>query len=1091
MPGVDPSRSPARPAAPTRSPENVAEAAQLRAEADLADAIARGEDLERAVVRSVAALAALPGWHAAWSIAEGAGRLPGGERARLLGRAVLWHRRRQFGRVWPLLCALDDGALAAYVPVEAIDAALADGSADARRRALAIAAPSERMAPDVAVDLAGRLLAFGEREAAAALIAELRRRPTVELDERRRYAWALIERWIDPPSRSIPPGSIPVALLDYQTPDHVLTSGNLGDYIQTLSLVGNLVRFGGVTFTGDDGLGEVATDLQPRVRPDLRRHRPTGSVHLIAVNREFSSADDVPPGTWMVAFGWHMHPLYDLRYDFPYHPNIRPLFLSFHVNRLDMLDEAALAYLRRHGPIGCRDWTTVFLLLSAGVDAFFSGCLTTTVDALFPAREAVYDGQGAVGLIDLPRHAASRDASNVRTFSHQSDAYRFMSAAEGLRAAESALGAYQRGLERAVTGRLHAFLPLTALGIPVEFRTGSPGDVRFAGLTDLHPGDPRLDELRSGIRDLVGAVFERVLGGADEAEVRELWRDLTRDRVAEAWDRFEAPVDDVPTEIDVTAAVAASRAASRRFGPHERVDPETVTDLVVAFDQNLTTPAAVLLESIVTHASGTIRVWILGRGLTEAYQEWLAGAFPAVPMTFLPCDGIDYRVPGKQKRRIPSRITVSTMDRLLLPRLLEDVARVVYLDVDTLVLDDVCLLARTDLGGRPIAARDSNVSEASEWQRAGRPLKTPLATELRRRMGLHHGFGHAALNAGALVMDLERMRRDDFTTRYLGIGERYGLHDQDTMLAYVGPNRAVIEPRWNAMPTLEDVDDPALIHWASFPKPWEERLTYEQDRWRAYAARLHDRAGPAPTAAGSVGASPGSLPNPARLGPTTVPLRPEVERVIHAVRAEHLSYLDVPSLRTLAAMVEAIEADAIEGLVIEAGTALGGSAITLAAAKSAGREMKVYDVFGMIPPPGNRDGEDVHRRYATIAGGTSKGIAGDTYYGYRPDLLFEVTESFTRLGVPIGDRNVELIRGRFEDTIHLDEPVAFAHLDGDWYASTMTCLTRIAPLLSVGGRIVVDDYETWSGCRAAVDEYFAGRPGYRFEHRGRLHIVRS
>ena len=49
--------------------------------------------------------------------------------------------------------------------------------------------------------------------------------------------------------------------------------------------------------------------------------------------------------------------------------------------------------------------------------------------------------------------------------------------------------------------------------------------------------------------------------------------------------------------------------------------------------------------------------------------------------------------------------------------------------------------------------------------------------------------------------------------------------------------------------------------------------------------------------------------------------------------------------------------------------------------------MKVYDVFGMIPPPGEKDGADVHQRYATIAGGASKGIGGETYYGYRDDLL--------------------------------------------------------------------------------------------------------
>ena len=51
--------------------------------------------------------------------------------------------------------------------------------------------------------------------------------------------------------------------------------------------------------------------------------------------------------------------------------------------------------------------------------------------------------------------------------------------------------------------------------------------------------------------------------------------------------------------------------------------------------------------------------------------------------------------------------------------------------------------------------------------------------------------------------------------------------------------------------------------------------------------------------------------------------------------------------------------------------------------------------------------------------------------------------------------------------------------------------TRLAPLLVPGGRLVLDDYHTWSGCRRAVDEYFAGRAGFRMEHRSRLHVVRD
>jgi hypothetical protein len=220
-------------------------------------------------------------------------------------------------------------------------------------------------------------------------------------------------------------------------------------------------------------------------------------------------------------------------------------------------------------------------------------------------------------------------------------------------------------------------------------------------------------------------------------------------------------------------------------------------------------------------------------------------------------------------------------------------------------------------------------------------------------------------------------------------------------------------------------------------------------------------------------------------------LPPVVEDAITRAREEHLTYLKADNLRALAAVVVDLEADNRPGLLIEAGAARGGSAIVIAAAKAAERPMKVYDVFGMIPPPTERDGADVHKRYETIAGGGAKGPGGETYYGYRDDLYDEVTESFSRLGVPLAEHNVELVRGLFEDTIVLDEPVAFAHLDGDWYESTMTCLTRIAPLLVPGGRIVLDDYYKWSGCRTAVDEYFKDRDGFRLERRAKLHVVRE
>ncbi len=1063
-----------------------AEAERHRGLATFAETVGGGGSLEEAMIAATTTLTGIETWHGAWSLAEGVASLPAGETASRLGHAVILHRRGQLRRSWIHASRLDDATLRHWIPVEAVDGALADGSPEARSRALAIGVPESRMNPATLVDLAGRFLAMGERDAAAASMAELLDRPSAEVDDRRRYARRLIEGWLEPSPREVPAGAVPIGLLAYRTPDPVLASGNLGDYVQTLALLGNIARLGDVTFTGDEGLGEVAAGLGNRVQPALRVPGVAGAVHLLPVDRDFSSAGTVPEGTWLPAFGWHMHPLFDLRYDFPYHPNIRPLFMSFHVNRLDMLSEEALEYLRRYGPVGCRDWTTVYLLLSAGVDAFFTGCLTSTVDALFPERSSAFKGGDTVGVIDQPAKAAG-DARRTRSYTHQSDEYRFLPLADGIRAADARLAEYQATLARAVTGRLHAYLPMTSLGVPVDFRTRNPGDIRFAGLAGLAPGDPALVSLRDGIRDLTAAVFGRILSGASEEEVYATWREIAAPKVAEAKGRFAARGTETPTGTDIEAAVRASWARSRRSGPHDAVDPDAVADIVLCFDQNLTSQAPVVVESILEHATMPVRLWILARGLSDAYQEWFCAAFPDLPITFLPCDPITYGLPGR-RLRIPYRITVSTMDRLLLPHMLGDVRRVVYLDVDTLVLGDIGELFRLDLGGRPIAARDSNVSEDSEWQRAGRALPEPVATDLRRRMGALHGFGHPALNAGVLVMDLDRLRQDDFTRTYLGWAERYGFHDQDTMLAYAGPARCVLPPRWNALPTLEEVEDPALIHWASFPKPWHAALTFERDRWQAVAARLQARAGLPP---GEGAGSPGTLDSPLPVGPALNPVAPAVERTIAAVRSEHLSYLNDVSLRTLAATMAEIEAAGLQGLVIETGTARGGSAIVLAASKAPNRPMRVYDVFGMIPPPSARDDADVHRRYATIVAGESQGIGGETYYGYREDLEGEVTASFARHGLPLDERNVQLVAGLFQDTLIVEEPVALAHLDGDWYESTMTCLERIAPRLVVGGRIVLDDYDTWSGCRTAVHEYFADRPGFRFERRGRLHIVRT
>ena len=214
-------------------------------------------------------------------------------------------------------------------------------------------------------------------------------------------------------------------------------------------------------------------------------------------------------------------------------------------------------------------------------------------------------------------------------------------------------------------------------------------------------------------------------------------------------------------------------------------------------------------------------------------------------------------------------------------------------------------------------------------------------------------------------------------------------------------------------------------------------------------------------------------------------------RTVREVRKRRLTYLSYDALSDLERAVHRLDAAGVPGIIVEAGCALGGSTVVLGLAKRPDRPLQAYDVFGLIPPPSDMDGDDVQARYRAVVQGESRGIGGDKYYGYEDNLRDKVANTLRSFGLDLEARRIELIQGLFQDTLLLEEPVALAHIDADWYESVRTCIERIEPRLSRGGVLVIDDYDHWSGCRRAVDEYFADkRDRYRFVRRARLHIIR-
>ena len=109
-------------------------------------------------------------------------------------------------------------------------------------------------------------------------------------------------------------------------------------------------------------------------------------VPVIWLDRDGMSETVLPDGIDRVIIlgnAWWMNSKEDSEeFDFPLPDFIDPIFVSMHISNKNMLTENAVNYLKKHQPIGCRDYSTMKELQSKGVEAYFSGCLTSCLNLL-------------------------------------------------------------------------------------------------------------------------------------------------------------------------------------------------------------------------------------------------------------------------------------------------------------------------------------------------------------------------------------------------------------------------------------------------------------------------------------------------------------------------------------------------------------------------------------------------------------------------------------------------------------------------------------------------------------------------------------
>jgi lipopolysaccharide biosynthesis glycosyltransferase len=131
-------------------------------------------------------------------------------------------------------------------------------------------------------------------------------------------------------------------------------------------------------------------------------------------------------------------------------------------------------------------------------------------------------------------------------------------------------------------------------------------------------------------------------------------------------------------------------------------------------------------------------------------------------------------------------VSSSAWYRIYLPELLPDVDRLLYLDIDTIVVDSIEPLLETDLGNHYVGA----------------VTDVPELDHVRHQATLGLTRAEPLFNSGVLLMNLRLMRDDgctealrDYTLEHAG--EIRG--DQDPINVVLGKKRLHLHPRWNCM----------------------------------------------------------------------------------------------------------------------------------------------------------------------------------------------------------------------------------------------------------------------------------------------------
>jgi lipopolysaccharide biosynthesis glycosyltransferase len=262
--------------------------------------------------------------------------------------------------------------------------------------------------------------------------------------------------------------------------------------------------------------------------------------------------------------------------------------------------------------------------------------------------------------------------------------------------------------------------------------------------------------------------------------------------------------------------------------PDELLLIQTRIPIAMATDEKYALPTAVAMTSILENAAKNTfyDFYIL---VPADFSPQAAKEIALIKVAYPHCDihFIDMKDSFSDTLMRLSHITKPTCYRLLLGEILLQYEKCIYLDSDIIVCTDLAEFYSTDLEGYYIGGiKDIDFND---------PFQNN--DERYKETGLSAQSNY--INAGALLMNLEMIRRDKMTKTFLReIKKGYLFSDQDVLNIACRNKIRHLPVKYNLMNFLflfpdrkpyliypeEEFDEaknnPAIIHYAAHLKPW-------------------------------------------------------------------------------------------------------------------------------------------------------------------------------------------------------------------------------------------------------------------------------